>query len=164
MAGRPPGTHRDRVKRGDGFGDPEDRARRNSSRIHVVIVDADAHFIRALAYFLETEPRLEVVGRASSVEEVVGLTEETHPDLVLVDLATPGPDGLEATRRLKALVGPPRVVVLTTQDGPEFRSAARAAGADAVVEKAVLGETLLVVIEALFRDENRGRDPRQGRV
>lgn len=63
------------------------------------------------------------------------LIAKTRPDVVLADLAMPGMNGLELTRRIKAQRDPPRVVVLTLHDEPEYRTAAARAGADGFVAK-----------------------------
>lgn len=76
-----------------------------------------------------------------------------HPHLVLMDLAMEGMNGLEATRRLKAQENPPRVIILTLHDNPEYRAAAEQAHADGFVAKSDLGEKLLPLIHHLCPDQ-----------
>ncbi len=72
------------------------------------------------------------------------------PDLALVDLSMPDVNGLEVTRQLKRMPNAPRVIVLTMHDLPQYRAAARSAGADGFVSKAGFTGTLLLSIFALF--------------
>ena len=63
-----------------------------------------------------------------------------RPDWTIMDLAMEPMDGLEATRRIKALVPEARIVVLTQHDSPWLRDAARDAGATAFLSKDQLTE------------------------
>ncbi|MBI4278559.1 MAG: response regulator, partial [Armatimonadetes bacterium] len=73
-----------------------------------------------------------------------------RPDLVIMDLTMPGMNGLEATRRLKARPGAPRVVILSLHDSEAHRAVAAAAGADAYASKSEFGDALLGLIQALL--------------
>jgi DNA-binding NarL/FixJ family response regulator len=59
-----------------------------------------------------------------------------HVDLVLMDVQLPEMSGLEATRHIKAREGAPAIVIVTADDSPGCRAAAKAAGADGFVTKA----------------------------
>jgi DNA-binding NarL/FixJ family response regulator len=129
--------------------------------VRVLIVDDNPDFIESAVRFIANYSQIEVVGRAQSGSEGLELAMETHPDLVLMDLAMPGMNGLETTIALKGKPNSPRVVMLTMHDLPKYRAAALAAGADGYVSKSELGERLLPVVEALFADR---ADSRRGVV
>ena len=86
----------------------------------------------------------EVVGSASSGEESLRMAATLRPDLVLMDVALPGIDGIEATRRLTGAPGDPVVVLLSTYDQDQVDLAG--SGAAAFVAKAAFGPDLLSAV------------------
>src|SRR3972149_9596878 len=89
--------------------------RSGSGRVRVVVVDDNAGFRESLLALLDAGD-LDVVGEARSGSEALGLIPETDPDVVLMDVRMPEMDGIETTRRLKALHPSIGVVGLS---GPE---------------------------------------------
>src|SRR5439155_757072 len=65
---------------------------------------------------LDAEPDLEVVGEAADGFAALDATETLRPDIVLMDIRMPNLDGIEATRRIAAGDGSPRILILTTFD------------------------------------------------
>lgn len=128
-------------------GDP---VRMRDPAIRALLVDDNLAFLRSTADFLCGRPGLELLGWTVSAAEAVDIVRHVDVDVVLMDVAMPGMSGLEATRRIKDGAAPPKVVMLTFHDGPEYRDAARAAGADAFVPKSEMGSRLLPVLDALF--------------
>jgi len=125
-------------------------ARSLNLSVRTLIVDDHAAFLDELAHVLEEDREMDVVGRAALGEEALEQTTALRPDLVLMDLAMPGMGGLEATRRLKAEPGAPRVIMLSLHEHPMYRTAALDAGANGFVPKSKLGITLLPMIHSLF--------------
>jgi CheY-like chemotaxis protein len=116
----------------------------------VLLVDDSPEFLQFTRRLLEETTDLEVVGSATSAEQALPEVERLAPDLVLMDWAMSGMTGLQATRRLKALPAPPRVVLVTGSDTAEHREAARAAGADAFLAKPELLHGLGPLLASLF--------------
>jgi DNA-binding NarL/FixJ family response regulator len=117
--------------------------------IQVYLVDDNPEFLQAAAHFLSTDPGIEIVGQALSSRYALANLARLEPDLVLMDLAMPELDGVEATRHIKKRAHAPCVIILTLYDSPEYRNQARAAGADGFVAKSEFGERLLPLIYEL---------------
>lgn len=97
--------------------------------IRVVLADDQRVIREGLELMLGLIDGITVVGAAADGAEAVELTRRLEPDVLLVDLHMPGVDGVNATRRVRALPVPPAVVVLTTMDDRETIVAALRAGA-----------------------------------
>jgi DNA-binding NarL/FixJ family response regulator len=118
--------------------------------IRILLVDDSPGFLKSAARFLSAEPRIEVAGQALSSRDALEQVISLRPDLVLIDVAMPGMNGLEATRRIKAQSDAPQVIILTMHDNPEYRAEARIAGADGFVSKSEFGSQLLPLIYELL--------------
>lgn len=120
--------------------------------LRVLLVDNSRTFLDAACQALAQDARIEVVGRALSGQEGLALTEQEQPDLVLMDVAMPGMNGMEATRLLKARPNAPQVVILTSYDLAHYRRAAEDAGADNYISKADFDSQLFPLLETLLAD------------
>jgi DNA-binding NarL/FixJ family response regulator len=120
-------------------------------RISVLVVDDDDLLAAAVAAMLETEERLEHVGRARTGEEAIALVDALDPDIVVMDIEMPGIGGLEATHRITTggrHYGP-SVLVVTGADVEAHWMSARAAGAVGYLPKSDLAERLLPTLLAI---------------
>jgi DNA-binding NarL/FixJ family response regulator len=118
--------------------------------VRVLLVDDSPTFLQSAAQFLSGHNGIAVSGQARSGQEAVAQVQRLQPDLVLMDVAMPGLSGLEATRLIKRLPEPPRVIIVTMADDPEYRVVAAEAGADGFVPKPRCRTELLPLIQALF--------------
>jgi two-component system, chemotaxis family, chemotaxis protein CheY len=119
------------------------------NHIRTFLVDDSADFLESAAQFLAADPKIEIVGRSLSGSDAVARVAALRPDLVIMDLAMPGVNGLEATKAIKAQARSPRVIILTLYDAPEYREAATAVGADGFLPKSEFGEQLVDLIHQL---------------
>ena len=83
---------------------------------------------------------------ARSLEEALAQAGHSVPDLVLMNLELPGPNGIEATRELRRLCPSCPVVIMSVNDSEALRSAALGAGAAAFVSKRELPHGLLPIL------------------
>lgn len=116
-------------------------------RICAVIADDSPHSLAALRMLLAVWPACVVVGEAATGQAALTLIDEQRPDLALLDVQMPAPDGLAMTRVIKARWPEVKVVLLSLDDG--YRDEAEAAGADAFVGKGMAAEKLLPLLGAL---------------
>ncbi|WP_423929052.1 response regulator [Candidatus Palauibacter sp.] len=119
--------------------------------MRVLLVD-DHPVVRAgLKALLETTEGVEVVGEASSGEEAVEKARTLEPDIVIMDLAMPGMDGVQATRRITELGLGAKVLVVTIHDEDEYLVPALNAGAAGFLNKSAADTDLVGAVEAVAR-------------
>ena len=117
--------------------------------IRVLIADDHRLFAEALEAILTAEPEMEVVGRASNGEEAVARALELCPDVILMDIAMPVVDGVEATKRIRQAQQRACVLMLTGSNSRSDVARARAAGAAAYVTKDRIAAQLIDAIREL---------------
>lgn len=124
--------------------------------IRVLLADDHPVVRSGLRALLESLPDYEVVGEAKDGEEAVREAQLTHPDVVLMDIRMPGIDGIEATRRVRAVVPETAILVLTMFDDDDTVFAAMRAGAQGYLlkgaEQAEIDRGIRAVVagEAIF--------------
>ena len=108
------------------------------NRVTVVIADDQRLFAEALEAILSTDGRIDVVGRASDGRTAVDLAREHQPDVVLMDIAMPVMDGIDATRAIRSELPSTQVV-----------DRARTAGASGYVTKdQIAGDLVRAILDA----------------
>jgi len=115
----------------------------------VLVVDDDAPIRQALERSLSLEG-FEVASAADG-ETALALVSEAHPAIVVLDVAMPGIDGVEVTRRLRATGDDVPILMLSARDEVEDRVAGLQAGADDYVVKPFAVEELVARLNALLR-------------
>jgi DNA-binding NarL/FixJ family response regulator len=119
----------------------------------VLLVD-DQELVRyGFRLVLDAEPTLDVVGEAGDGEQAAALAVRLRPDVVLMDVRMPGIGGIEATRRITALLPDTRVLILTTFDLDEYAFGALQAGASGFLLKDTRPAQLVAAIDAVHRGD-----------
>ena len=116
-------------------------------KLRIALAD-DHHLIRSgLKLLLGSNETLSIVGEASDGTSALLLVEQLQPDILLLDLAMPGMDGLECLRELQRRDLPTRVIVLTMFEDENYVLAAMSAGAQGYVQKSAIDTELFQAIE-----------------
>lgn len=109
----------------------------NDTTITVSIIDDDPMICQAMSLILEdySNGRIAVMSTSTDGGTCVARATQEQPDVVLMDIAMPGMDGIEATRRLRALPHAPHVLILTSLSPSNTVERAVEAGAEGFVSK-----------------------------
>lgn len=149
-------------------------------KIRVLLADDHPLVRRGFRRMLEDDPDIEVVAEASDGEEAVHLARTTQPQVVVIDYAMPGLNGVVATRQILRDAPETKVVVLSMHSEETLVRQAMGAGARgyvlksaidldlaAVVKRAAAGEAVLdprVAADPLKGDRGSGLTPRELQV
>lgn len=108
----------------------------------VLIVDDSADIRESLRLILEMQEDMIVVGEAGDGQRAIALSRQLKPDVVLLDVAMPVLDGIEAARAIADLPEPPRVLMLTSALTEQTTRAALDAGAAGFLVKGLRPQAL----------------------
>ena len=121
--------------------------------IRVLLADDDALLRAGLAVVLSTDSGLDVVAEAADGLQAVDQCRLHAPDVVLMDVRMPGIDGIEATRRIVAILPDTKVLILTTFQYDEYVWGALRAGASGFLLKRASPERLLDAVHTVATGE-----------
>jgi len=125
-----------------------------SQAIRVLIVDDHTIVRKGIRALLAEIAGIEVVGEADNGQEAVTQAETLHPDVILMDLAMPKMDGIEATRQIKASQPESRILVMTSFAADDKVFPAIKAGALGYLLKESAPEDLVQAIRQIHRGES----------
>jgi DNA-binding NarL/FixJ family response regulator len=117
--------------------------------IHVLIADDHPLYRDGMRGLLDSVADIEVVGEATTGDEVVQLSEKLQPDVILMDIKMPGINGIEATREILHVSPHIGVLVVTMFEDNDSVFAAMRAGALGYLLKDARGEEVLRAIRAV---------------
>ncbi len=122
---------------------------------NISIVLGEDHLItrQGIRRLLEDERGFTIIGEASNGEEAVELVSETKPDVVIMDIAMPKLNGIEATRQIKLTNPRTGVLILSAYDDDEYVFAMLKAGAAGYLLKSVSGDELVKAVKAIHNGE-----------
>ena len=123
-----------------------------ATKIRVLIADDHRLFADALEAILTIDERIEVIGKAYDGEQAIRLAAAEKPDVILMDIAMPGVDGVEATKRIRRKRKGTSVLMLTGSNSTTDVDRAREAGAAGYVTKDRIASQLIESIVGLAED------------
>jgi DNA-binding NarL/FixJ family response regulator len=122
--------------------------------IRILLVDDHAILREGLRALLSYYPDVEVVGEAEDGAQAIACVQRLSPDIVLMDIAMPGMNGLEATRRIHQGYPDTRVLILTQYEDQPYVLPLLRAGASGYVLKRALGADLINAVRLVARGES----------
>ena len=123
------------------------------SPIRIVVADGHPLFTLGVRALLAREPGFEVVGDADDGEEALAVLQKHRPDILLLDLALSGINGLEVLRRMVAMDLPTRTVIVTAAiDRADMRTALMR-GAQGVLLKHLASDLLVKCVRQIMNGE-----------
>jgi two-component system NarL family response regulator len=114
--------------------------------IGVLVADDHALMRRTLRAVLEAQPDLKVIGEAADGMEAVHLCRTVRPDVVLMDMYMPRMDGIEAARRISAIMPQSCIIGMSSDSSGWVERAFLSVGARAFLPKELVPGQLLDVI------------------
>lgn len=122
-------------------------------KIKVLVADDHTILRQGIKALLDNQEGIEVIGEAKDGREALAIIEETLPDVILMDIAMPGLNGLEATRRIKKKFPRMKVLVLTMYTNEEYIFQILNAGANGYLVKETAFQDLISAIKAVYKNE-----------
>ena len=122
----------------------------------IKVLLAEDHIVvrEGIRELIQGEDDMEVVGEAGDGAEAIELVSQVEPDVILMDIAMPKLNGIEATRRIKESHPSVSILILTAYDSEEFIFALVEAGAAGYLLKNVQGREVLNSIRAVYDGES----------
>jgi len=122
------------------------------SEIRVILIDDHPLFREGVAYTLQNEPDIDVIGQGESMDEAVQLVEQLAPDVALFDVGIPG-GGIQAAAAAAAACPEMKLIMLTASADEGDLVAALNAGAHGYVLKGVSARELVGVVRSVWAGE-----------
>jgi len=122
-------------------------------KIRILLADDHTILRSGIRSLLEDEPGLSVIGEAEDGRAAVSMACGLKPDVVIMDVAMPLLNGLEATRQIKMQCPDVKVLILSMHDNEEFIRQVLEAGAMGYILKDAAARELINAIQSVYRGE-----------
>ena len=124
---------------------------KSPTRITVLLADDHVIVREGLRKLLEAERDIEVVGEASTGREAVDMTVKLHPHVVVMDIAMPKLNGLEATRQIRQTAPEAKILILSAHSDDAYIESVTALGASGYLIKQTSGHFLATAIHEIHK-------------
>jgi DNA-binding NarL/FixJ family response regulator len=124
--------------------------------IRILIVDDSAAIRQAVRSCIESNTELEICGEAENGVVALDMVRKVNPDVVVLDLAMPGMNGLAVAQEIRASAPDTRMVMFTANDCEALLEQAKGAGISRVIAKS--GDGVVNHLLAAIRDVFHERD------
>jgi two-component system, NarL family, response regulator NreC len=121
--------------------------------LRILLADDHAMVRKGFRLILEAQPDMEIAGEAGNGREAVELAEKLHPDIVVMDVAMPELNGIEATRRLASSSPHTRVLALSMHKDSVYVREILRAGARGYLLKDSIDTDLISAVRAVARGD-----------
>ncbi|HXB48962.1 MAG TPA: response regulator transcription factor [Streptosporangiaceae bacterium] len=121
--------------------------------VRIMIAEDQTMVRQALVALLELEPDIEVVAQAADGDEALAMAGKYNPDVAVLDIEMPGPNGIEVAGQLSRSGFDGKVIIVTTFDRPGYLRAAMTAGASGFLLKDAPAADLATAIRRVAAGE-----------
>jgi DNA-binding NarL/FixJ family response regulator len=131
---------------------PSQKSGVSQNRIRVLLADDHSIVREGIRALLESESDIEVIGEAETGREALELAKGLHPDVILMDIAMPLLNGLEATRQLQSLVPDSKVLILSAHSDDAYVEKVMSMGAKGFLIK----QASFKILSTAIREVHKG--------
>ena len=118
-------------------------------KVRLFLVDDHPIVRSGLRMLFQAEPDLEIVGEADGGAEAIVAVQKLRPDVVIMDVAMPGVNGIEATRRIKEMAPETAVLALTMHEDEQYFFEMLKAGASGYIPKRAAPDDLVAAVRVV---------------
>lgn len=118
----------------------------SEDQITVLLAEDHRAYRKSLKLLVETDGDIDVIGEAKNGSEAIRMNKSLHPDVVLMDIAMPLLNGLQATRQIMQALPASKVLILSSHPDPEYIEQAMVFGASGYLLKQSSSEVLAQAI------------------
>jgi DNA-binding NarL/FixJ family response regulator len=124
------------------------------SQVRILIAD-DHELVRKglISILLRAHPEWQIVGEAENGQQAISMAEEMRPNVAILDLSMPEPNGLKVTERVVLSIRAIKVLVLTVHAAEQVKRQVRRAGAGAFLAKSEVPASLVTAVERMLAGE-----------
>jgi DNA-binding NarL/FixJ family response regulator len=124
-----------------------------TTKCRVLLIDDHPIVRQGLGLLIDREPDLCICGEAENAHSALHAVSTLRPDIVVLDISLPGPDGLDVLKEIRIRSGSLPVLILSMHDESIYAERALRAGANGYIMKQEATEKVLIAIRKILRGE-----------